>query len=133
MRCMTTSQRVPRRALLRRIGPWVVLAATLTGCASPAARTALSTLQDGCDDLGGTEATCETLDLITGIPSAAVVRGSGTAALLTSSTGGSDASAKRTRQRETRPAATPRKARPRPDAQPRPRREAKPRRVTRRV
>ncbi len=90
---MTTSQRVPRRALLRRVGPWMVLAALLTGCASPAAQTALRTLEDGC--LGAEQAsstTCETLALVAMASTTGVDGGTGasTASILTSATGGGD-------------------------------------------
>lgn len=47
---MTTGAGGPRSTMLRRIGPWVVFAAMMTGCASPAARTAVAVLQGGCDD-----------------------------------------------------------------------------------
>lgn len=70
---MTTSQRVPRRALLRRVGPWVVLAALLTGCASPAARTALLSLERECvGNRAPTTAACQTIEILsTGVPTTA--------------------------------------------------------------
>lgn len=128
---MTTSQRVPRRALLRRVGPWVVLAAMLTGCASPAARTALLTLQDECGvGTAASAATCQTLSLIAGDPSDAS-RGDATAASSTRRDG--DAARTRTKPRERTSESAKRSDRTR-DTTARPKRaEPKPRRVTRRV
>jgi predicted secreted Zn-dependent protease len=133
MRRMTTSQRAPRRVLLRRVGPWVVLAAMLTGCASPAARTALEALQDECGDATAVSAeTCRTLSLVAG-DTLDLGSGAGPAtALSTASRGATDAPRKRTEPREARRDTTRRSKRPRATTE-RPRPERKPRRVTRRV
>jgi predicted secreted Zn-dependent protease len=132
---MTTSQRAPRRALLRRVGPWVVLAAMLTGCASPAAQTALVALQDGCDEgRPPSTSTCEALSLIAGDSTTVVDPGVvATAAVLTSGGGASEGPAKRAKPREGRAGSTRQSSKPRTETRPRQRTETKPRRVTRRV
>jgi predicted secreted Zn-dependent protease len=95
MRRMTTSQRVPRRALLRRVGPWVALAAILTGCASPAAQSALTALEDQCRDTAASTATCATYALLVqpGPPDAGT--GIETAVVATSTTGRTDVTPER--------------------------------------
>lgn len=135
---MTTSQRVPRHALLRRAGPWVVLAAILTGCASPAARTALTTLEDACDRRqAASTATCDTLVLVleggttasdgrATAPVAIATTGRATDAGTTGATKASTATGQGSAS--TRP-----KAQAKPKSQAKPRSATKPRPVTRRV
>ena len=88
-------------------------AAMLTGCASPAARTALEALQDECGDAtAAPAATCETLALIAGDPLDAATRND-TAEVLTSTTGGQgEAAGKRTKPREASRASDRRSTRP---------------------
>lgn len=93
MRRMTTSQRVPRRALLRRVGPWVVLGAMLTGCASPAAQTALGSIQGHCaDGTADQTAACRTLALVLGDAPTVTAADPTIASIATSMSGGVDAS-----------------------------------------
>lgn len=127
---MTTSQRVPRRALLRRVGPWVALAAILTGCASPATRTALSALDDRCGDPAmSTTAACQTLALMAeGDPA-----GDGGAKVLTASTGAADGGARSQPRREPRREATRRSVKPKARSEARVRDEPTPRRTSRRI
>jgi predicted secreted Zn-dependent protease len=131
---MTTSQRVPRRALLRRVGPWVVLAAILTGCASPAARTALEALQDECG-VGTPVAaeTCRTLSLIAGASLTGTTQGRPDAAARPQVTQAEEPAGKRSKPAQARSEAEPRSTRSRDTAE-RPRRqEPKTGHVTRRV
>jgi predicted secreted Zn-dependent protease len=105
----------------------------LTGCASPAARTALEALQDDCwDGAAASSATCQTLSLLAGdtldVASAADI-----ASVLSSTTGGtSEPRTKRTKPRETRKA-TERSSTTRRTVQRSRQDQIKPRRVTRRI
>ncbi len=130
---MTTSQRVPRRALLRRVGPWIVLAALLTGCASPAVRTAIETLDDQCADQARGTAACQALATV--VQGAATVAGGGraTASVATAATGPAERTSEKRASKERRKKTTKRSSKPRAQAKPRQRTETKPRRATRRV
>jgi predicted secreted Zn-dependent protease len=136
---MTTSQRVPRRVLLRRVGPWIVLASILTGCASPAARTALETLQESCDTASyASSGPCLALALVTGTD--ADVAGLETASLLgaaitsgRSETTAKATSAKRSDRQASGTRANRSQSTTKPKATRRPPADTKPRRVTRRV
>jgi len=132
MRGMTTSQRVPRRALLRRVGPWIVLAALLTGCASPAVRTAIETLEDQCADQARGIAACQTLAMVRDAPTVAGA-GPAIASVATSSTGAAERTSEKRATKERRTETTRRSSKPKAQAKPRQRAETKPRRATRRV
>lgn len=129
---MTTSQRVPRRALLRRVGPWIVLAALLTGCASPAVRTAIETLDDQCADEARATPACQVLAAMAeGAP--AVAGGDpATASIATSSSGAASRTSEKRGTKE-RKETTKRSSKPRAQAKPRQGTQTKPRRATRRV
>lgn len=132
---MTTSQRVPRRALLRRVGPWVVLAAILTGCASPAARTALLTLEDQCLDEGRDTPACQALTAFVDGPSTVAGGDELTASIAGASTGAAVRPGGKPASRERKKDATTTKksSKPRERSTTRKRTETKPRRATRRV
>lgn len=129
---MTTSQRVPRRALLRRVGPWIVLAALLTGCASPAVRTAIETLDDQCADEARGTPTCRTLAALAEGGSSVAGGTPATASIATSSTGAASRTSEKRATKE-RKETTKRSSKPRTQAKPRQRTDTKPRRATRRV
>ncbi len=137
---MTTSQRVPRRALLRRVGPWIVLAALLTGCASPAVRTAIETLEGQCADQARGTAACQTLvamvqdaPTVAGAGPAIASAGAAIASVATSSTRAAARTAEKRGTKERRTETTRRSSKPKAQAKPRQRTETKPRRATRRV
>lgn len=133
---MTTSQRVPRRALLRRVGPWMVLAAILTGCASPAARIAVSTLQDEClSDQAAATAACQTLAMMSEGSSEGTGPGPDVASVRTADARGADARAEKRVPRDQAKQTTKKSSKPKPEAKPtaRKRSEPTPRRTTRRV
>jgi predicted secreted Zn-dependent protease len=109
----------------------------LTGCASPATRTALEALQvlqhECGDGMAASDATCRTLSLIESHP-LDMAAGAETAAVLSSTTGGTtDPGREGAKAPETREATERRARRPRRTAE-RPRQDqVKPRRVSRRI
>lgn len=127
---MTTSQRVPRRALLRRVGPWVVLAALLTGCASPAAQRALGTLHDQCrGSIAASTPTCEAFALLAQPGTTDASAGMETATIGTSTIGARDAKpAAGSRDRQKKRTSTRKASKPEPETR---RRVTTPRRTAR--